>query len=83
MRGNPDFMRFVNLKNSNYYLKEVMPPLLQSNFRLSKEMTDRMKLSFYVNNIVNYRPEYEYKRSGSFVRRNPSVYFGAELKLML
>ena len=83
MRTNPDFIRFVDLKSPNYYLKEVMPPLLQTNFRLSKEMTDRMKLSFYVNNIVNYRPQYEYKRAGSFVRRNPSVYFGAELKLIL
>jgi hypothetical protein len=83
MRKNPDFIRFVNLKNSNYYLKEVMPPLLQSNFRLSKEIYDKMKLSFFVNNIVNYRPQYEYKRAGSYVRRNPSVYFGAELKVML
>lgn len=83
MMKSPDFIRFVNLKNSNYYLKEVMSPLLLTNFRLSKEMTDRMKLSFYVNNIVNYRPQYEYKRAGSFVRRNPSVYFGVELKVML
>jgi hypothetical protein len=83
MTTNPDFMRFVNQKNSNYFLKELMPPLLLSNFRLSKEIYDKMKLSFYVNNAVNYRPQYEYKRSGSFIRRNPSVYFGAELKVML
>lgn len=83
MRTKPDFIRFVNQKNPNYYLKEVMPPLLLPNFRLSKEIYDKMKLSFYVNNVVNYRPQYEYKRAGSFVRRNPSVYFGAELKVML
>ncbi len=83
MRTNPDFIRFVDQKNPNYYLKEVMPPLLLPNFRLSKEIYDKMKLSFYVNNVVNYRPQYEYKRAGSFVRRNPSVYFGAELKVML
>lgn len=83
MRKNPDYMRFVNLKNPNYYLKEVMPPLFQTNFRLSKEIYDNLKLSIYANNIVNYRPQYEYKRAGSFVRRNPPVYFGAELKLIL
>lgn len=83
MRTNPDYMRFVNFKSPEYYLKEVMPPLPQTNFRLSKEISNRLKLSFYVNNVINYRPEYEYKRSGSFTRRNPSVYFGAELKIML
>jgi len=83
MRKNPDFIRFVNQKNPSYYLKEVMPPLLLPNFRLSKEISDKMKLSFYVNNVVNYRPQYENKRAGSFIRRNPSVYFGAELKVML
>lgn len=83
MRTNPDYIRFVSTNNENYFSKEVMPPLLQTNFRLSKEILDKVKLSFYVNNIVNYRPEYEFKRYGSFVRRNPSVYFGAEIKVIL
>ncbi len=83
MRTNPDYVRFVDVRSTNYYLKEVMSPLLQTNFRLSKELSDKMKFSLYVNNSVNYRPEYEFKRSGSFTRRNPSVYFGAEIKIML
>lgn len=83
MRTEPDYMRFVNIKSPEYDLKEVMPPLLQTNFRLSKEINDWLKLSFYANNVINYRPEYEYKRSGSFTRRNPSVYFGAEIKIIL
>lgn len=83
MRTNPDYIRFVSLKNPEYYLKEVMPPLPLVNFRLSKEIYDRLKLSFYVNNVVNYRPDYKFARSGSFTKRNPSVYFGAEIKLML
>lgn len=83
MRTNPDYIRFVDIKSPNYFLKEVMPPLPQTNFRLSKEINDKIKLSFYVNNFFNYRPEYEFKRSGSFIRRNPSVYFGAEIKVML
>lgn len=83
MRTDPDYIRFVDTKSPNYYIREVMPPLLQTNFRLSKEIYDKIKLSFYVNNLVNYRPEYESQRAGSFIRRNPSVYFGAEIKLML
>lgn len=83
MRANPAYKYFVISKNQSFYLKEIMPPLLQTNFRLSKEILDKVKLSFYVNNLMNYRPEYEFKRSGSFIRRNPSVYFGAEIKVML
>lgn len=83
MRTNPAYINFVISKNQNFYLREVMPPLLQSNIRLSKEILDKVKLSFYVNNLMNYRPEYEFKRAGSFIRRNPSVYFGAEIKIML
>jgi len=83
MRTNPDYKLFVDAKSPNYYNREIMPPLLQTNFRLSKEIYDKIKLSFYVNNLLNYRPEYEYKRSGSFIRRNPSVYFGAEIRIIL
>jgi len=83
MRSNPKYIRYVDPKAPNYFRKEIMPPLLQTNFRLSKEIYDKVKLSVYVNNLVNYRPEYEYTRSGSFIRRNPSVYFGAEIKVML
>ena len=83
MRTNPSYKHFVISKNQSFYLREVMPPLLQTNFRLSKEILENMKLSFYVNNFLNYRPEYESQRAGSFIRRNPSVYFGAEIKLML
>ena len=83
METNPAYKHFVIPKNPNLSLREVMPPLLQTNFRLSKEILEKMKLSFYVNNFLNYRPEYESQRAGSFIRRNPSVYFGAEIKVML
>lgn len=83
MKTMPEYMRFVNPKPFNYFLKETMPPVLQTNFRLSKEILDKLKLSVYVNNLFNYRPEYELKRTGSFIRRNPSLYFGAEIKIIL
>lgn len=82
MRSNPEYIRFVINKDQNYYLKELMPPLPQVNFRLSKEINENLKLSFYANNFTNYRPVYEYRRSGSFIRRNPFVYFGAEIKFL-
>jgi len=83
MSTNPAYKYFVIPRNPNLSLREVMPPLLQTNFRLSKEILKNVKLSLYVNNFLNYRPEYESQRAGSFIRRNPSVYFGAEIKVML
>lgn len=83
MKKMPEYMRFVSQNTSGYFLKETMPPLFQTNFRLSKEILDKLKLSVYVNNLFNYRPEYELKRTGSFIRRNPSLYFGAEIKIIL
>ena len=83
MRTDPDYMRYVNEKTEHYYMTEVMPPLFLANFRLSKEIADKMKLSLYVNNFLNYRPMYQYTRSESYTRRNPSIYFGAEIKFIL
>ncbi len=83
MRTDPDYMRYVIEKRDSYYLTEVMSPLLLANFRLSKEIADKMKLSLYVNNFLNYRPMYQYTRSENYKRRNPSIYFGAEIKVIL
>lgn len=83
MRTNPAFMRYVNEKTDYYYLTEILPPLFLVNFRLSKEIEDKIKLSLFVNNFMNYRPMYQYVRSESYTRRNPSIYFGAEIKFDL
>ncbi len=83
MRTDPDYIRYVVKRADSYYLEEVMPPLFLANFRFSKEITNKMKLSVYVNNFLNYRPMYQYKRSYSYLRRNPSIYFGAELRITL
>ncbi|MCF8380705.1 MAG: TonB-dependent receptor [Bacteroidales bacterium] len=83
MRTDPDFMRYVDERSDFYYLTEIMPPLFLANFRLSKEIADKMKLSLFVNNFLNYRPMYQYVRSESYTRRNPSIYFGAEVKFNL
>jgi outer membrane receptor protein involved in Fe transport len=83
MRADPAYMRYVPVKSQTYYLQEVMSPLWVANVRLSKEITDKMKLSLYVNNFLNYRPMYLYTRSQSYTRRNQSIYFGAEIKIKL
>jgi outer membrane receptor protein involved in Fe transport len=79
MRTDPDFMRYYDENTEYYYITEVLPPLFLANIRLSKEIEDKMKLSLFVNNFLNYRPMHMYIRSESYTRRNPSIYFGAEI----
>ena len=83
MRTDPDFMRYYDEKTQYYYLTEILPPLFLANIRLSKEIEDKMKLSLFVNNFMNYRPLHQYVRSESYTRRNPSIYFGAEITFKL
>lgn len=83
MRSDPDYMRYYDEKTEFYYMKEDLPPLLLTNIRLSKEIRDIMSLSLFVNNFVNYRPMHQYIRSESYTRRNPSIYFGAEIKIKI
>lgn len=79
MRTDPDFMRYFDDKTEFYYRTEILPPLFLANIRLSKEIEDKLKLSLFVNNFMNYRPMHQYIRSESYKRRNPSIYFGAEI----
>ena len=80
LEANPLYQKYITVKSDTYYKTEVMSPLWVANIRLSKEINDNIKLSFYVNNFLNYRPMYQYTRSESYVRRNQNIYFGAELK---
>lgn len=83
MRNQPDYKQFVTLREANYFKTDIYPFILQTNFRLSKDIREHARLSFYVNNFINNRPKYESSKSGSFILRNSSIYFGAEIKLIL
>ncbi len=70
--------------NSPWYFAETgYPPYFVINFKLTKEITDKANFSFYANNITNHNPLL--KQNGGapqvFSRRNPPLYFGAEVKI--
>jgi hypothetical protein len=70
--------------NSPWYFAETgYPPYFVINFKLTKEITDKANFSFYANNITNHNPLLK-QRGGSpevYARRNPPLYFGAEIKI--
>jgi hypothetical protein len=70
--------------NTPWYFAETgYPPYFVINFKLTKEITDKANFSFYANNITNHNPLL--KQIGGapqvYARRNPSLYFGAEVKI--
>lgn len=70
--------------NTPWYFAETnYPPYFVINFKLTKEITDKANFSFYANNITNHNPLLKQKGGGPqvFARRNPPLYFGAEVKI--
>ena len=70
--------------NTPWYFAETgYPPYFVINLKLTKEITDKANISFYANNITNHNPLL--KQSGGapevYARRNPPLYFGAEVKI--
>ncbi len=70
--------------NPELFIPIVAPPVFQINTRITKEISDAATLSFFVNNLTNYRPLQKQRgRTGSYTRRNQSIYFGGELTITI
>jgi hypothetical protein len=67
----------------DYFTTVNYPFTWQINMKLTKEFGDKAKLSFFANNVFNYRPLHKDPRSDSWFRQNQPAYFGAELKFTL
>jgi hypothetical protein len=69
-------------KDLKYRFNEmVLPPLFLCNLKISKDIANRFKLSFYANNFFNIRPWQLNKREGTYTRRNEEPFFGADIMM--
>jgi len=77
---------------TSYMVKEFMssnfntlsyPVACQINLKLTKEIGQWARLSFFANNLFNSRPLFKDPRNDYYQRRNESAYFGAEIKFTL
>lgn len=69
-------------KDQKYrYSTRTLSPLFLCNIKISKDIAQRFKLSFYANNFLNIRPWELDKRNGLYIRRNEAPYFGADIKM--
>ncbi len=75
IRSQPDYnYRTENKKNVWVF-----------NFRATKGLGNKTRVSFFVNNFLNSHPLYSRKRTPaeSYVRLNPDLYFGLELSVQV
>jgi hypothetical protein len=66
---------------ARYFPQRIMPPLFLCNIKVSKDISRRFRLSFYANNFLNIRPWHQDTRSGLYMRRNQTPFFGADLTM--
>lgn len=59
----------------------TLDPLFVFNIKISKDIAQRFKLSFFANNFLNIRPWELDKREGTYLRRNVEPYFGADIRM--
>lgn len=67
------------------FLKNSYNPYVMANIRVTKEIGDFAKISFYANNFTNSRPIMKNNARPNMLgeRKNTSIYFGAELRITL
>lgn len=63
------------------FSERVLPVLVKCDIKISKDIGKRFKLSFYANNFLNIQPWHLDDRSGFYMRRNTTPYFGADIRM--
>lgn len=62
--------------NDAAYATQTVPTALYVNLKATKQIGRILKISAFVNRIIDYLPDY--KSNGLTIRRNSSAYFGME-----
>ncbi|MCF6356938.1 MAG: TonB-dependent receptor [Draconibacterium sp.] len=78
---NPLPQKAIKKTQKYRFAERTLPPLFLCNIKISKEIAQRFKLSFYANNFLNIQPWHLDERSGRYIRRNQKPYFGADIKM--
>lgn len=66
--------------NEASFATQTVPPALYLNLKATKQIGRHLKLSAFVNRIIDYLPDYT--SNGILIRRTSSAYFGMEANLI-
>lgn len=69
--------------DETYYYNVDKPSLWHISLKLTKELENGLSFSFYANNMFMNHPAYKNIKSGLIEKRNPELFFGAELKFKI
>ncbi len=75
-------LQWLNLSQNTYLLEDRVPLALQVNFKASKDFRNKIRLSVFVNNLLDYLPDYT-STNGALIRRYVNPYFGMEINFKL
>ncbi|MBR1522801.1 MAG: TonB-dependent receptor [Bacteroidales bacterium] len=81
LKSDPEFAYLFDTPSPLRGVVEKTSPYFLVNLNLSKEIGDFLTASFYVNNILNYRPKDRYEASGAFRELGIPMFFGFEMKI--
>lgn len=70
-----------NYGTSYYFVEQKLKPAIQFNLRLTKQFSNYFEVAFMANNFLKMNPMQISNRTGLYVERNTSFYFGAEVNV--
>lgn len=80
----PEFKSIIRRPNESDLIPRVLPPLINFNLNVTKEIRDFARLSFFANNLFRSYPTVEDTRNpGTMITRNKAFFFGLELDFIL
>ncbi|MDE7153805.1 MAG: TonB-dependent receptor plug domain-containing protein [Muribaculaceae bacterium] len=81
VQTDPMLQYLVKYYSDELYKPYTVPTAVYVNLKATKQIGPKLRISAFVNRIVDYLPDYT--RNGLVVRRSASPYFGMEINLSL
>jgi len=81
-KNDPAFKPLVETFSSAYFKPEVSPISVEVNLKVTKEIGSNLKLSFFVNRLIDYNPRY-YSRFGVATQKWVTPFMGAEIQVKI
>lgn len=81
-KQNPAFKSLIETFSSAYFDAERSPIALGVNLKVTKEVGNNLKISFFVNRLLDYNPRYT-SRFGVVSQKWVTPFMGAEIQLKL
>ncbi|MDE5868715.1 MAG: outer membrane receptor protein, partial [Muribaculaceae bacterium] len=79
--ADPLLGALIKTYNENQFLPVKIAPAIYLNFKASKSIGKWLRISLFVNRIVDYLPDYQI--NGLTIRRKADAYFGMELNFTI